>query len=124
MPPDKIILPSEKIVREAKNNLIDVHPYTGTQDNQQTSVLSPDELDRADKTAEQKANAMLAESTIKDMKDLTNSDDPYWHSSTTAGLGNLSDTYGFVNRTYRRILVTGAVILWVIALIIYFIIKL
>jgi hypothetical protein len=123
MLPDKTIQPSEEIEKEAKNNLVHIAPHTDTQDNQQPRVLSPDELDHADKTAEQKANALLAEATIKNMKDLTNSDDPYWHSSTTAGMGNLSQRYGFVNRRYQRVFVTCVVILWVIGFIVYFIAK-
>lgn len=118
------IQPNEETEKEASNNLINVVRDPETQEpSQNVKIMSPDELDKADKTAEQKANAMLAEASIKEVKDLTNNDDPYWHNSTTAGLGNLSDRYGFVSSTYQNVFVRCILVLWVIALIVYFIFK-
>lgn len=83
---DRIIQPSPEFEQEHKNNLINVAPAAPI--TTATKTLSPDELDQAQKLANQKANAMIAEVTMKSLTDKPNpGETPYNHTSTY-GLGS------------------------------------
>lgn len=89
MPPEKEIEPPKEL-EEQKPELINVIKQPTSDDNSITpTVLSPDELDAADKKAEQEANQLLAKAELQEVQDhgINNpdSDNPWFHPTTNSG---------------------------------------
>ncbi|MFI5270928.1 MAG: hypothetical protein ACHQT9_02695 [Candidatus Saccharimonadales bacterium] len=125
--PLKVIQPSAEVEEEARDNLINVENSPASERENKSSevkVLDPDELDKANAAAVQKANELIAEDEIKNLPDRNDlSDDPYVHNSTegfgaSPGMAGYSLFRLFPNNRSQRILTVLLIVLAIIGLII------
>jgi hypothetical protein len=116
MPPNKTTQSSN----ETKDTLIRVVRSPNSQASENVKVLSPDELDRADNAAMQKANALIAQAELKELPNRNNlSDTPYVHNATY-GFGELigAEWLMFKNNRSRKILLVSLILITAVITII------